>query len=120
MATWDIGAPVAAFSWKSASPRAQLLLMHGLGEYSERYLTYCSELIPKLNQQGIDVYAFDLPGHGRTAGERGLVDVTQGVALHLQARSRLPVGLPTVLFGHSLGGLITGASIVRQHHRRNH
>ncbi|MGA1023892.1 MAG: alpha/beta fold hydrolase, partial [Aquiluna sp.] len=104
MATWDIGAPVAAFTWKSASPRAQLLLMHGLGEYSERYLTYYSELIPKLNQQGIDVYAFDLPGHGRTAGERGLVDVNQGVALHLQARSRLPVGLPTVLYGHSLGG----------------
>ncbi len=114
MATWDIGAPVAAFTWKSASPRAQLLLMHGLGEYSERYLTFHSELIPKLNQQGIDVYAFDLPGHGRTAGERGLVDVNQGVALHLQARSRLPVGLPTVLYGHSLGGLITAASIVRE------
>ncbi|MEK9577969.1 MAG: alpha/beta hydrolase, partial [Aquiluna sp.] len=34
--------------------------------------------------------------------------------LHLKARQALPVGLPTVLFGHSLGGLITAASIVRE------
>lgn len=114
MSAWDIGEPVAGYVWKSASPRAQLLLQHGYGEYAERYLTQYSELIPKLNQNGFDVYAIDLPGHGRTEGERGQIDLHEAVRLHLKARTELPVGLPTVLFGHSLGGLITAASIVRE------
>ena len=114
MTSWDIGAKVAGYVWKSSSPRAQLLLQHGYGEYAQRYVNQYSELIPKLNANGIDVYAIDLPGHGNTSGERGQVDVTEGVKLHMQARANLPVGLPTVLFGHSLGGLITACSIVRE------
>ena len=114
MTSWNIGADVAGYAWKAASPRGQVLLQHGYGEYAERYVTQYNDLIPKLNQNGLDVYAIDLPGHGNTAGERGLVDLHEAVSLHLQARSALPVGLPTVLFGHSLGGLVTAASIVRE------
>jgi acylglycerol lipase len=114
MSSWDIGESVAGYVWRAASPRAQVLLQHGYGEYAERYVTQYSGLIPKLNQNGFDVYAIDLPGHGRTDGERGQVDLHEAVELHLKARQALPVGLPTVLFGHSLGGLITAASIVRE------
>jgi alpha-beta hydrolase superfamily lysophospholipase len=113
MNSWDIGADVAGYVWKSPNPKAQVLLQHGYGEYAERYVDQYSNLIPKLNQNGFDVYAIDLPGHGNTKGERGLVDLTNAVELHLLARTKMPAGVPTILFGHSLGGLITAASITR-------
>ena len=113
MSNWDFGENVAGYVWKANSPRAQLLLQHGYGEYAERYVNQYSSLIPKLVANGIDVYAIDLPGHGNTSGERGQIDVNQAVQLHLKARAKLPAGLPTVLFGHSLGGLITAGSLVR-------
>ncbi|MFY8027499.1 MAG: alpha/beta hydrolase, partial [Aquiluna sp.] len=114
MNSWDIGADVAGYVWKVENPRAQVLLQHGYGEYAQRYVEFYSQLIPKLNQNGLDVYAIDLPGHGNSKGTRGLVDLTKAVELHLQARSKLPAGIPTVLFGHSLGGLITAGSITKE------
>lgn len=113
MNSWDVGADVAGYVWPVENPRAQVLLQHGFGEYAQRYVEFYSQLIPKLNQNRLSVYAIDLPGHGNTSGTRGLVDLNQAVELHLQARSKLPVGVPTVLFGHSLGGLITAGSITR-------
>ena len=110
---WVIDAPVAGYHWKAKNPKAQLLLQHGLGEYSQRYVTQYSELIPKLVARGFDVYAIDLEGHGNTAGVRGLIDVVAAVDDHLAARAAMPQKLPTFLMGHSLGGLITAASIVR-------
>lgn len=111
---WNIADGVVGFVWRAPFPKAQLLLQHGLGEYSERYVTQYSELIPKLNALGIDVYAFDLPGHGRSVGTRGLIDLQQAVSLHLKASELMASNkLPTVLYGHSLGGLITAGSLVR-------
>ena len=110
---WVIEAPVAGYHWKAKNPRAQLLLQHGLGEYSKRYVTQYSQLIPKLVASGFDVYAIDLKGHGNTAGIRGLVDVVAAVDDHLVARDAMPKRLPTFLLGHSLGGLVTAGSIVR-------
>jgi alpha-beta hydrolase superfamily lysophospholipase len=112
--TFELAPDIAAFSWTVASPKAQLLLQHGLGEYSERYVEQYSQIVTQLNDLDIDVFAFDLPGHGRSDGERGLIDLQVGVWLHLQARELLASrNLPTVLYGHSLGGLITAGSINR-------
>ena len=112
--TFELAPDIATFSWTVASPKAQLLLQHGLGEYSERYVEQYSQIVPRLNELDIDVFAFDLPGHGRSDGERGLIDLQVGVWLHLQAREMLASrNLPTVLYGHSLGGLITAGSINR-------
>jgi len=110
---WVIDAPVAGYHWKAKKPKAQLLLQHGLGEYSKRYVTQYSQLIPKLVERGFDVYAIDLQGHGNTAGVRALIDVVAAVDDHLAARAAMPKKLPTFLMGHSLGGLVTAGSIVR-------
>ena len=110
---WVIDAPVAGYHWKAKKPKAQLLLQHGLGEYSQRYVTQYSKLIPKLVAHGFDVYAIDLEGHGNTAGVRGLIDIVAAVDDHLAARAAMPKKLPTFLMGHSLGGLITAGSVVR-------
>jgi alpha-beta hydrolase superfamily lysophospholipase len=110
--TWDIGTGVAGFVWDSQTPKANLLLQHGLGEYSERYVWQYNQLIPKLVAKGFNVYAIDLPGHGESIGERGLVDLNDALMHHLAARTAIEGDLPTVLFGHSLGGLVTAASLV--------
>ena len=108
-----IDAPVAGYLFKAKNPKAQILLQHGYGEYTTRYVTQYSKLIPKLVERGFDVYGIDLEGHGNTAGERGLIDVQQAVEHHLLARAAMPTTLPTFLFGHSLGGLVTAGSITR-------
>jgi alpha-beta hydrolase superfamily lysophospholipase len=111
---WDLDLDVAAFLWRAENPKANILLQHGLGEYTTRYVHQYSELIPKLNELGFNVYGFDLPGHGYTKGVRALVDLNQAVDMHLKARAAIPTGLPLFLLGHSLGGLVTIGSIMKQ------
>lgn len=111
---WDLDLDVAAFAWRAKEPKANLLLQHGLGEYTTRYVSQYSGLIPKLNELGFNVFGIDLPGHGYTKGERGLVNMHEALNLHLQARAAIPTDLPLFLFGHSLGGLVTIGSIMRE------
>lgn len=111
---WDFGRGRAGYVWRSPAPRAKLLLAHGYGEYAERYLESYSRLVPHLVALGFDVHAFDLEGHGRTDGARGVADMHRAVADHIAARAALTTDqAPVFLFGHSLGGLVTAASVAR-------
>ena len=112
--TWNLDLDVAAFCWPAQTPKANILLQHGRGEYTTRYVHQYSELIPKLNELGFNVYGFDLPGHGYTKGVRGLVNMHEALELHLKARAAIPAGLPLFLLGHSLGGLVTIGSIMKK------
>ena len=104
-----------AHKWLCDSPRAILVLQHGFGEYAERYVWSHSQIIPKLNAKGFEVWALDLWGHGTSPGDRGMVNVQLAVEDHLQVRHQAAArGLPVFLFGHSLGGLITAASALRE------
>ncbi len=106
---WDFGRGLSGYAWRAAAPRAKLLLTHGFAEYAERYVAHYNRLVPALNAAGFDVYAFDLDGHGRSAGARGVADLRKAVADHRAARAAL--GGPLFLMGHSLGGLVTAASV---------
>lgn len=102
--TWD---PVGA-------PRAALAIVHGVTEHSGRYQV----LAEALAQAGILVAAFDLRGHGQSAGCRGHVNawqdyVNDAASFCEQLRGRHP-GLPLFLFGHSLGSLIALALVMEQ------
>jgi alpha-beta hydrolase superfamily lysophospholipase len=83
-----------------------VLLSHGLGEHARRYDHVAGALVA----DGAAVYAPDHHGHGRSAGERALVDEIETYVddLHLVAdKARAEhTGLPTVLIGHSFGGMI--------------
>jgi alpha-beta hydrolase superfamily lysophospholipase len=87
-----------------------MLLIHGIGEHSGRY-DHVGKL---LASNGIDVVAIDLRGHGQSGGRRAYInqfeefldDVEDQLA---QVRS---LGLPTILLGHSLGGLICSSYAV--------
>ncbi len=109
---WDFDRNRAGYVWRAPNPRASVLLAHGFAEYSERYVKHYHGLIPNLTSAGFDVYAFDLRGHGRSPGARGVADMREAVADHRAARRALREdGKPLFLFGHSLGGLVTAVSV---------
>ena len=110
---WSFGAPVSGHRWADGTARATVLLAHGFGEYAGRYVNHYHRLIPALAARGFAVHAFDLEGHGGSPGPRGVVDVGRAVEQHRAARRALAGAGPLFVFGHSLGGLITAASVAR-------
>ena len=92
--------------------RGVLLLSHGLAEHSARYAAFAA----RMAREGFHVYAHDHRGHGHTVARdtpRGQFAPKDGVkrviedmrAVRDLAASRHP-GLPVLLFGHSMGGLL--------------
>lgn len=111
---WDIGTGVAGYAWHASRPRAVVLLQHGYGDHTQSYVERSNRLIPRLLELGFSVYGFDMRGSGHSPGARGATDVEQAVADHLAARRVLRgQQLPVFLFGHSLGGLVTATSVLR-------
>jgi acylglycerol lipase len=111
---WDIGTGVTGYVWRAPNPRAVILVEHGWGDYAQRYVKQFSQLIPHLLERGISVYAIDMWGNGRSPGKRGATDVGDAVEDHLAARRRLrEQPLPVFVLGHSVGGLVTATSTLR-------
>ncbi|GGK16977.1 hydrolase [Deinococcus malanensis] len=105
---------MAGFVWNAPNPRGAVLLSHGVGEYSGRYVERYHALIPTLVSAGFTVYAYDQRGHGQSAGRRAVVDMRVLVEDHLLAREALRTQSgPLFAFGHSMGGLVTAASVAR-------
>src|SRR4051794_38590145 len=97
--------------WKATTPRAALLLVHGIAEHSGRY----EHVGDAFAADGIDTLSFDLRGHGESGGRRGHIDsfddfVDDVVELLAERRD---LGVPVVLMGHSLGGLIAATAVVQ-------
>jgi alpha-beta hydrolase superfamily lysophospholipase len=85
-------------------PKAALSLCHGLGEHSGRY----RQVAEFLGRYGYTVLAVDLRGHGKSQGRRGHIPsyalVMEDIDAQLKETTRRFPGLPTFLYGHSLGG----------------
>jgi alpha-beta hydrolase superfamily lysophospholipase len=101
----------------AAMAKAQVLIVHGLGEHSGRY----EHVAQKLHSWGYAVRSFDLWGHGVSDGERGsmrdehaMLDDLAAVVDH--TRKGLAPGQSLLLLGHSLGGLLA-ARFVSLHMR---
>lgn len=92
--------------WQPAcEARAAALLIHGLGEHSGRY----DHVGGRLAASGFDTFALDNRGFGQSGGKRAFVDTWS--RFHDDIEDQLAevrsLGLPTVLIGHSLGGLMS-------------
>lgn len=98
---------LVARTWSPGEdPSYAVLLAHGYGEHLGRYEHVAAALVA----DGAVVHAVDHAGHGRSEGERVLIPDFERVVddLHevdLRARADHP-GLPVVLVGHSMGGLV--------------
>ena len=101
--------------------RGALLLVHGLGEHGGRYRAVGRDL----TAAGLEVWAYDQRGHGRSGGDRGalphpdaLVDDLALVFARLAAAAtEAGDGAPPFLLGHSMGGAVaaraaTGGTVV--------
>src|SRR5690348_11648672 len=85
--------------------RSSVVLLHGHGEHLGLY----DALGRRLAADGHAVYALDEVGHGRSEGERAVIEswdhiVDDGRTLAVIARERHPE-VPVVVIGHSGGGL---------------
>ena len=99
--------------WRTPAERARavVILQHGFCEYAERYVDAHHSLVRQLNTAGYAVYALDMWGHGRSPGTRGVTHIGKAVNDHVELRRTASKnGLPIILFGHSLGGLVTAGS----------
>lgn len=87
---------------------ATIIITHGVAEHSDCY----NATAEALANQRFQVFAWDLPGHGKSYGQRGYVkafsEFTERLDFIIQEVKKLIVDdSPLYLFGHSLGGLIT-------------
>jgi acylglycerol lipase len=86
--------------------RSVLVIMHGLKDHSAHYAALAS----RLAATGYSVYAFDLRGHGRSAGPRvnpsSWTDYVDDLDRFLTTVEQREPGKPIFLFGHSMGGAI--------------
>ncbi len=91
-------------------PVAAVVIVHGLGEHSGRYTPFAQELV----KRNIVVFSFDHRGHGRSDGVRmyadSLDELLADIDTYVSAvASNLPPSMPLFCYGHSMGGLLSGA-----------
>lgn len=126
------GATLRLYVRHPSSPsRAVVQINHGLAEHGARYLRFADFLA----ERGIATWVHDHRGHGFTTApdapprsfslrERAPEDTADGaakviadvVAVHDLIAGAHP-GVPVVLFGHSMGGLI-GLNVLSRHSER--
>jgi alpha-beta hydrolase superfamily lysophospholipase len=91
------------------TPRAVVVLSHGLGEYARRY----DHVAECFGGAGLATYALDHRGHGRSGGKRMLVrDISEYTAdfdTLVGIATREHPGLKCIVLGHSMGGGIVFA-----------
>lgn len=92
--------------WLADKTKAVLVLVHGLGEHSGRY----ENLLSSLADKKVSVFAIDHRGHGKSDGKKGhidsFMDYVYDLKLFLEFIKEENRGLPVILYGHSMGGVI--------------
>ena len=105
---------IVVHRWSAEKPTFAAVIVHGYGEHARRYEHVAEALVG----EGADVYAPDHLGHGESEGERvsihDMEDLVDDVARVVEgARGG---GLPIVMIGHSLGGIVAARYAQRDDH----
>ncbi|MCL2066377.1 MAG: lysophospholipase [Treponema sp.] len=132
--TWlesDDGTRLSLIRWSPSDPEGKpaaiLHIIHGMAEHAQRY----ERLAAKFAQVGIETWAADQRGHGKTAnpdinkpGRGGLLGhcadndgflrVTRDIHIINSEIIRLRPGVPVFLLGHSWGSFIA-QSYIEEH-----
>src|SRR5512138_1738003 len=88
------------------SPRATVIVVHGLCDHSGRYPALVSALV----REGFEAALVDLRGHGQSDGRRSHVDAFSDYlsdldVFHAKLKAEHP-DRPRFVIAHSMGGLI--------------
>ncbi len=97
------GLELHAWYCRAKKPIASVLFCHG----NTGNITRSAPSIHKLVDEGINVFTFDYRGFGKSGGRptvRGLVK--DAVAAAEEHDRIMPPGLPSILYGYSLGGAV--------------
>ncbi|CAI1785118.1 alpha/beta hydrolase [Serratia proteamaculans] len=104
---------IAVHDWGHERPRFLALLVHGYGEHLGRY-QYVARM---LEAQGARVFGPDHLGHGLSQGERVLIEdydaIVDDVHCVVEHFKVLHPGIPLVVIGHSMGGMIATRYVQR-------
>jgi alpha-beta hydrolase superfamily lysophospholipase len=105
---------IAMSVWPNPDARRIVILAHGYGEHLGRYDHVAALLV----ERGAVVAGPDHVGHGRSGGERVVITdfdlVVEDLHTVVERMKERHPGLPVVLVGHSMGGLI-GARYAQLH-----
>lgn len=102
------GAKLFMQKWSVSHPVGSILITHGQAEHSDCY----QRLVSALDGSQWNIIAWDLRGHGKSEGLRGYAkdfdEYVLDYKVFLDRGLSLPElhGLPVVVLGHSMGGLI--------------
>src|SRR5512137_1417329 len=93
--------------WQPESePRAAVVLVHGVGEHSGRYMNVVGPLV----EDGYAVYSYDQRGHGVSPGPRVHIDrwteYREDLTTYVSDVAEQVGDVPVVLYGHSMGSLV--------------
>ena len=89
--------------WVSENNKANIVIIHGVGEHSGRYI----ETAEKLFRQGFNIYTGDLLGHGLSDGKKIYIDSIDDYMDNVDFFiNRIKNDMPLFILGHSMGGLI--------------
>jgi acylglycerol lipase len=112
-----VGARGVPIHWQRAEPDARprgvVLLSHGYAEHVGRYREFAAHLTTR----GLAFAGIDHRGHGRSGGPRGhcggFDELVADVRTLADMAEQWWPGVPRVLFGHSLGGLLAFIYLLR-------
>ncbi|MDY6800675.1 MAG: alpha/beta hydrolase [Bacteroidota bacterium] len=113
-ASYD-GIKLSGYLWKTNNkPKAVINLVHGFGEYSERYSHWAELFVNK----GYAVHAIDYRGHGKSDGRRGYIhsfdDFLNDIDVLVNESKKIYPEIPQFIYGHSLGGNIVTNYILKR------
>jgi len=105
-------------AWIPQDPKAMIVLIHGIGEHTGRY----AEAATFFNAHRLAVTGFDLFGHGESPGQRGGTLGFENTLDQLQCfidKTMMEYRLPVIVYGHSMGGGLLAALVLRRRPRIN-
>ncbi|MCK5028365.1 MAG: lysophospholipase [Bacteroidales bacterium] len=106
---------LSGYVWEpKETPKAIINLVHGFGEYSERYDHWAN----RFTEKGFIVHAIDNRGHGKSDGKRGHIrefdEFLNDVDVLVKESKKINPDLPQFIYGHSMGGNIVANYILKR------
>ncbi len=111
---------IVGYDWHMEDPKAVVCIVHGIGEHSGRY----ERVAGAFAEAGIAAAAIDLKGHGVSYGKRGHCsprnEILEEVDMMLEwVGKKYGEDVPSVLYGHSMGGNIALDYVARGRYNRD-